>query len=343
MNIPEFRTPEEPRFPGERPLANRGQQPPSERRLADRRAGQRRTSRAVTPLEGTPVATDDPLGFPLSPRQLDACVRAALHEDGAFSDVTAIACVVSTRRAHGTIVARRAGVIAGVPLAIAAFRILDPNVAIRVDAEDGDEVDEGSVIFRISGLARAMLSAERVALSFLQRLSGVATLTARYVRAAYGTGVEICDGPNTTPGLRALERYAVRAGNRRSTSAARAARVQIRENHVAAMSGDIAGAVRRARELAPADAAISVACRSAADVRAAMDAGADVVTFDALNPAQLRECVEVARGRVLTEISGAFGPDAVRELAATGVDRLAISPLTHGAPVVDFALEFEAM
>ena len=128
MNIPEFRTPEEPRFPGERPLADRGQQPPSERRLADRRAGQHRTSRAVTPLEGKPVATDDPLGFPLSPRQLDACVRTALHEDGAFSDVTAIACVVSTRRAHGTIVARRAGVIAGVPLAIAAFRILDPNV-----------------------------------------------------------------------------------------------------------------------------------------------------------------------------------------------------------------------
>ncbi|HET7566252.1 MAG TPA: nicotinate-nucleotide diphosphorylase (carboxylating), partial [Gemmatimonadaceae bacterium] len=168
--------------------------------------------RRITPVDGCVVAPDDLLGFPLAPAELERCVRAALTEDGAFHDLTTISTVPPDRHEHGTVVARRAGVVAGVPLAIAAFRLLDPHATIRVDADDGARVAAGTPILRVSAHARALLSAERVALNFLQRLSGIATITAHYVSAVRGTRAQILDTRKTTPGLRALEKYAVRAG-----------------------------------------------------------------------------------------------------------------------------------
>ena len=313
-----------------------------ERRTSGRRTSERRISRAITPHLGTPIAEDDPLGFPLSLRQLDTVVRSALHEDGAFNDVTTIACVLSDRRAHGTVLARQAGVIAGVPLAVAAFRQLDHDCAIRVDVEDGERISSGSSIMRIAGLARAILSAERVALNFLQHLSGVATLTSRFVDAVRGTRVQILDTRKTTPGLRLLEKYAVRAGGGLSHRLDLTT-VLIKDNHLNALGGDIEMAVRRTREFAPSDARIEVQCDSLGQVEAAINAGADIILLSGMSPAQVQECVALVGNRAITEASGEVALDSVRALAQTGVDRISVGALTQGASALGLELEFEAV
>jgi len=165
----------------------------------------RRTPRIITSFTGEyRVAAGEELLFPLEQRALVTVVRSALEEDGAFNDITTIACVLSQRHARGTLVAREAGVIAGVPIALEAFRQLDPKISIRVDVEDGTDVSPGSPILFFTGHARALLSAERVALNFMQRLSGVATLTRKYVDAVRGTKAKILDTRKTTPGWRKL-------------------------------------------------------------------------------------------------------------------------------------------
>jgi nicotinate-nucleotide pyrophosphorylase (carboxylating) len=342
MHTPEFRGPEEGRPRGARPDPSAGSRGvPREPPGADRRSVEIPTSRSVTPLVGAPIPPDDPIGFPLSLRQLDASVRAALHEDGAFADVATVACVRSNRHGHGMLIARRGGVIAGVPLAIAAFRALDPNVAIRVDVDDGGRVVEGTVIMRVSGLTRGILSAERVALNYLQRLSGVATLAARYVDAVRGSRAQILVTRSTTPGLRQLEQYAVRAGTGLDRDAD-ASVVRIRENHLAAVSRDVTCAVERSRELAPAGARIAVDCRSPADVDRAVAAGADIVVFDDLSPDEVRACVDAAHGRVLTEVSGPVTLETAPVFARLGVDRITVAALTQYASGLDVALELEA-
>jgi nicotinate-nucleotide pyrophosphorylase (carboxylating) len=315
---------------------------PERRMTSERRATERRISRAITPHLGTPIAEDDPLGFPLNLRQLDAVVRSALQEDGAFNDVTTIACVLSDRRAHGTVLARQSGIIAGVPLAVATFRQLDHDCAIRVDVEDGERVSPGASIMRIAGLARAILSAERVALNFLQRLSGVATLTSRYVDAVRGTRVQILDTRKTTPGLRQLEKYAVRAGGGISHRLDLST-VLIKDNHLNALGGDVEMAVRRTREFAPADARVEVQCESLGQVEAAIKAGADIVLLTGMSPAQIQECVELVGDRAITEASGEVALDSVRSLAQTGVDRISVGALTQGASALGLELEFEAV
>jgi nicotinate-nucleotide pyrophosphorylase (carboxylating) len=317
----------------------------TDRRSGDsgRRTHDRHSSRAVTPSFGTPVPVDDRLRFPLSERQLEIVVRDALQEDGAFNDITTIATVVSHRRAHGTIVARAAGVIAGVPLAVAAFRVLDPNVAIRVDVDCGGRAEYGTSVMRISGMARAILSAERVALNFLQRLSGIATLTARYVQAVAGTQAKILDTRKTTPGWRALEKYAVRAGGGTNHRLDLADQVLIKDNHIAAVDGDIGLAVKRARDFAPPGARIEVECESAAQVNAAVSARADVILLDNMRVPELVEALREIRGRALSEASGGISLDNVRAIASTGVDRISVGALTHSAPALDIALDFEAL
>src|SRR5262245_22233089 len=211
----------------------------------------RSTPRMVTPLEVPSLDGAGVLRFPLKQQALDLLVRSALDEDGAFNDLTTIATVVSDRRARGTLVSRDAGVICGVPTALNAFRALDPKVSIRVDVEDGTRVDRGTSILFVTGHARALLSAERVALNFLQRLSGVASLTAKYVDAVRGTGAKILDTRKTTPGWRQLEKYAVRAGGGLNHRLDLSSAVLIKDNHLAAVEGDVALPVRRVRELAP--------------------------------------------------------------------------------------------
>ncbi|MDB4878912.1 MAG: nicotinate-nucleotide pyrophosphorylase [Gemmatimonadetes bacterium] len=304
---------------------------------------QPRPSRTITPF-GSPAtgAADAPsLRFPFSQGELRDLVKAALDEDGAFNDLTTLATVVSGRHARGRLVARAAGVTCGVPLAIEAFCALDPEVTIRVDREDGTRVTAGDSVLWLSGHARGLLAAERVALNFMQRLSGVASLTARYVDAVRGTHARILDTRKTTPGWRLLEKYAVRAGGGTNHRLNLSTAVLIKDNHLAAVDGDVGVAVRRARDLAPAGTKIEVECDRTEQVRAALDAGADIVMLDNMTPDAMRECVGIVAGRAIVEASGGVNLERVRAIAETGVDWISVGALTHSAPALDLALDFE--
>ena len=281
------------------------------------------------------------INFPLDEAALTALVKSALDEDQAFNDVTTIATVPANRQSRARIVAREHGVIAGIPLAVAAFRALDPTVSVRVEADDGAEVERKTTVLSVSGGARGILAAERVALNFLQRLSGIATYTRRYVDVVRGTPAAILDTRKTTPGWRALEKYAVRCGGGINHRFDLASAVLIKDNHLAAVDGDIGLAVRRARDHAPAGTLIQIECDSPAQVRAAIAAGAESVLLDNMTIAQLRESVAIANGHAVTEASGGVKLSTVRGIAETGVDRISIGALTHSAPAMDLALDFD--
>lgn len=300
----------------------------------------RRVSRTITPLSSTIIA-DEPLHFPLSERQLNETVKRALNEDAAFKDLTTIATVVTTRRARAALVARGGGVVAGIPLVLAAFRQLDPKISIRVDVEDGDTVERGMPVMFISGHARALLSAERVAVNFVMHLSGIASLTRRFVDAVRGTRAHILDTRKTIPGLRRLEKYAVRAGGGLNHRLDLADGILIKDNHLAALDGDIASAVRRARALAPTGKKVEVECESREQVEAALAAGADIILLDNMPPPMMRECVQLVGGRALIEASGGVTLDTVRAIAESGVDWISIGKITHSAPALDMALDFD--
>ncbi len=302
---------------------------------------QRRPPRTITPLSTPAIGGMGMLRFPFSHEELRTLVKSALDEDGAFNDLTTLATVVSDRRARGRLVARRAGVVSGVPLAVEAFCTLDPKVTIRVDQEDGAHVARGESILYLTGHARALLAAERVALNFMQKLSGVASLTAKYVEEVRGTRARILDTRKTTPGWRLLEKYAVRCGGGTNHRLNLSSAVLIKDNHLAAVDGDVAVAVRRARDLAPVGTKVEVECESLEQVKAALDANADIVMLDNMSPTQMGECVRMVNGRAITEASGGINLDTVRRIAETGVDWISVGALTHSAPALDLALDFE--
>jgi nicotinate-nucleotide pyrophosphorylase (carboxylating) len=192
-----------------------------------------------------------------------------------------------------------------------------------------------------AGHSRALLSAERVALNFLQHLSGIATLTRRYVELVQGTSASILDTRKTLPGWRRLAKYAVRAGGGMNHRLDLATGVLIKDNHLIALDGDVQLAVERAREMAPPGTPIEVECDRLEQVAVALDAGADVVLLDNMPLDLLRACVELARGRAITEASGGVRLDTVREIAETGVDRISVGALTHSAPALDLGLDFD--
>ena len=303
----------------------------------------KRAPRTITP-HTTPAVTsvgEGTLRFPYSAPELRALVKNALDEDGAFNDLTTIATVVSERHARGRLVARAPGMLAGVPLALEAFRMLDPKVTIRVDKEDGARLAPGDSVLYLSGHARALLAAERVALNFMQRLSGVASITARYVDAVKETNAKILDTRKTTPGWRLLEKYAVRAGGGTNHRLNLSTAVLIKDNHLAAVDGDVALAVRRARDLAPAGTKVEVECDRIEQVQAAVDCKADIIMLDNMSTTQMAECVKLVNGRAITEASGGVNLDTVRAIAETGVDWISVGALTHSAPALDLALDFE--
>lgn len=300
-----------------------------------------RPPRTITPLSTPAMSSSGVLRFPYSQEELRAIVKSALDEDGAFNDLTTLATVVSDRHARGRLVARATGVLCGVPIAVEAFCQLDSKVTIRVDHEDGARLSPGDSVLYLSGHARALLAAERVALNFMQRLSGIASLTARYVDAVRGTRARILDTRKTTPGWRLLEKYAVRAGGGTNHRLNLSSAVMIKDNHLAAVDGDVGAAVRRARDLAPAGTKVEVECDRIAQVRASLDAGADIIMLDNMTTAQMRECVELVNGRVITEASGGVTIETVRGIAETGVDWISVGALTHSAPSLDLALDFE--
>ncbi len=301
----------------------------------------RKAPRTVTPLSTPTINPGGLLRFPYSHAELRALVRSALDEDGAFNDLTTIATVVSDRRASGRLVARATGVLSGVPLAVEAFCILDPKVTIRVDHEDGARVKRGDSVLFLSGHARSLLAAERVALNFMQRMSGIASLTAQYVDAVRGTRARILDTRKTTPGWRLLEKYAVRSGGGTNHRLNLSTAVLIKDNHLAAVDGDIALAVRRARDLAPAGTKIEVECDRLEQVQASLDAQADIIMLDNMTPELMAECVRLVDDRAITEASGGVRLHNVRAIAESGVTWISVGSLTHSAPALDLALDFD--
>ena len=289
-------------------------------------------------LPGTNAA----LGFPLFASEARALVRAALDEDHAFEDVTTLATVPADAQGRAAIVARSAGVIAGLPLAVAAFETLSESVRVRVVSADGARVGAGGVVAEVAGPWRALLSAERVALNFVQPLSGVATLTARYVEAVRGTAARIYDTRKTTPTFRALEKYAVRCGGGVNHRADLAEAVLIKDNHLAALGGDIALAVRRSREAGRPGICVEVECDDVEQVDAALAAGADIILLDNMSLDAMRACVARAAGRVPLEASGGVTLERVRAIAETGVDRISVGGLTHSPPALDLGLDYRA-
>jgi len=290
----------------------------------------------------THSAAGDAIAFPLSSEATERLVRAALEEDRAFDDVTTLTVVPPSARARAEMVARTAGVIAGLPLAARVFELLDGATRCHALVSDGAHVSANDVVLEIDGTARAVLSAERVALNFAQRLSGIATLTARYVDAVRGTRAKILDTRKTTPGLRALEKYAVLCGGGKNHRADLAAAVLIKDNHLEAVGGDIALAVRRAREGAPAGMQVEVECDTREQVGRAIEAGADVILLDNMSSGEMSLCVEMVKGAAIVEASGGISLESVRAVAETGVDWISVGALTHSVPALDLALDFGA-
>ncbi len=299
------------------------------------------TPRTITPLSTPAITNVGLLRFPYAQAELHTLVKDALDEDGAFNDLTTIATVVSERRARGHLVAREAGVLCGVPLGLEAFRTLDAKVTMRVDKEDGSRIKEGDSILYLSGHARALLAAERVALNFMQKLSGIATLTAKYVAAVSGTRAKILDTRKTTPGWRLLEKYAVRSGRGTNHRLNLSSAILIKDNHLAAVDGDVALAVKRARDLAPPGTKVEVECDRIEQVEAAVAANSDIIMLDNMSLEVMRASVQLVAGRAIVEASGGVTLDTVRGIAETGVDWISVGKLTHSAPALNLALDFE--
>lgn len=270
-------------------------------------------------------------------------VRAALAEDIGSGDATTLATVPADATANAAMVAREPLVVCGLDFAQEAFRELSPSLSIKRLAQDGAHCRAGKVLMRVQGPARAILTAERVALNFVQRLSGIATLTAAYVKAVKGTRARILDTRKTTPGWRRLEKYAVACGGGHNHRFGLFDLILIKDNHLAALRdarpNPIAAAVLEARAVHPA-LKIEVEADTLEQVRQAVEARADIILLDNMTPDQLRAAVKMVQGRAITEASGGVALDTVRAIAETGVDRISVGALTHSARAVDIALDF---
>jgi nicotinate-nucleotide pyrophosphorylase (carboxylating) len=272
---------------------------------------------------------------------VDKAVAEALAEDlGMGGDITTEATVPAGTRASGVIAARKAGTVAGVQLAAAAFKTIDPFVEFEVVAGDGDRVEAGGIIARVKGDARALLTAERTALNFLGRLSGIATLTARYVSAIAGTRARIVDTRKTTPGQRALEKFAVRCGGGVNHRFGLFDAVLIKDNHIVA-AGGVGAALQRARAHAGHMVKIEVEVTSLEELDDALQLDPDAVLLDNMPLEMLKTAVAEVAGRVVTEASGGVNLETVRAIAETGVDHISVGALTHSAPVLDIGLDFD--
>jgi nicotinate-nucleotide pyrophosphorylase (carboxylating) len=271
---------------------------------------------------------------------VERAVAAALEEDlGSAGDITTDAIIAPDATAEAEIVARKAGIIAGLDLAAASFKALDAAAKFTPLAADGVEVGPGTPIANVKGRARALLSAERVALNFLGRLSGIATLTAAYVAAVEGTRARILCTRKTTPGLRVLEKYAVRAGGGVNHRFGLYDAVLVKDNHIAA-AGGLANALALLRARSGHLVKIEVEVDTLAELEAALGFGVDAVLLDNMDLATLTEAVALVAGRVATEASGGVTLETVGNIAATGVDLISVGALTHSASSLDLSLEW---
>jgi nicotinate-nucleotide pyrophosphorylase (carboxylating) len=272
----------------------------------------------------------------------DELIDLALREDIGGGDITSVATVPADAEAQGTLLAKSPGVISGMEIAREVFQRVDPAVTFTPLVLDGQRVAAMTPIATVTGPARSLLASERVALNLLQRLSGVATVTARYVDAVRGSRARIVDTRKTTPGLRALEKAAVRHGGGHNHRFGLTDGVLIKDNHLAAVGGPkrVARAIALAREAAPHTLRIEVEVTTLPELAEALDAGADVVLLDNMDMATMREAVAMTAGRALLEASGGVTLDTVSSIAAAGVDLISVGALTHSAPALDISLDF---
>jgi nicotinate-nucleotide pyrophosphorylase (carboxylating) len=278
----------------------------------------------------------------LPPDAVRRAVTLALAEDAAWRDVTTSALVPPDQQGRAVIIAKGQGVLAGLPLAEAVFHALDASLAFEAAAADGARLSPGQVVAHVAGALSPILRGERVALNFLQRLSGVATATARLVKALEGLPTRLLDTRKTTPGLRALERYAVRVGGGHSHRFNLADGILIKDNHLAALKArgeDIAEAVRLARLGSPHTLRVEIEVTSVDQALEALAAGAEVLLLDNMDLEDMRRVAAVARGRALTEASGGITLENVRAAAETGVDFISVGAITHSPPALDMSLE----
>lgn len=272
--------------------------------------------------------------------EVERIVRTALQEDIGLGDVTAAATVARDAVSRAELVAKEDFVLAGLDVAGAVFHHLDPEIRFEKIFIDGQQVKKGEVLAWLKGSSLMLLQAERVALNLLQRMSGIATLTARYVAAVEGTGAVIVDTRKTVPGLRALDKYAVRAGGGRNHRIGLFDGVLIKENHIAA-AGGIAAAVSNAKGQLPHTLKIEVETRNLDEVQEALSAGAEVIMLDNMSNTEMIRAVGLINGRALVEASGGVNLERVREIAETGVNIISVGALTHSVTAADISMLFK--
>lgn len=278
----------------------------------------------------------------LSNDVIHTIVERALHEDVGQGDLTTLAVIPAEATARANIVFKEDGVVAGLPVLAAVFRVVDTTLDVAVCAEEGTHLGAGAVVARISGRARGILTGERVALNFIQRLSGIATLTARYVAAVGDTPVRVLDTRKTTPDLRALEKYAVRIGGGVNHRSGLYDAIMLKDNHLALLAAHGCGlgeAVRRARAEVGPMVRIEVEVENATDALTAAEAGADMILLDNMSFEAMREAVARVKGRAILEASGGITLETIHAVAETGVDYISVGALTHSAHALDISLD----
>lgn len=272
------------------------------------------------------------------PPDAPGVVQRALAEDIGSGDITSRVTVPEERLASARLLAKAPGILAGLPLVEEVFRQLDPGVLVTCEAEEGGAFAAGTVLCRLQGPARSLLAGERVALNFVQRLSGIATRTRRFVELVVGTKARIVDTRKTTPGLRSLERYAVRAGGGFNHRTGLYDAVLIKDNHIVA-AGGISRAVEQAYAQIPHTMTVTVECDTLDQVREAVEAGVDIVLLDNMSPEQIALAVDLAAGRAAVEASGGVTEATVAAIAHAGADIISVGGLTHSAPAIDIGMD----
>lgn len=268
---------------------------------------------------------------------LDDIIQTALREDIHTGDLTTQAVVPQLRPATARLIAKEEMIVAGMAVASRVFSLLDTSIVFESCCQDGQCLGKGTLLARISGDAAQLLQGERVALNLLQRMSGIATLTARYVTAVAGTNARIVDTRKTTPGLRILEKYSVRVGGGINHRTGLYDGILIKENHIVA-AGGITEAIRRARAYIPHTLKIEIETETIDQVQEALDASADIIMLDNMDCGTMRHCVELIGGRALVEASGGVNLDTVRAIAETGVNIISVGALTHSARAMDISM-----
>ena len=275
----------------------------------------------------------------LTPRT-EHLIDLALEEDAGLGDITSRAIFPAQHRSHAVIDAKQALVLCGLEIAARVFAKHDPGLKVRLLAKDGDRVKSGAIVLQVDGSTASILTAERTALNFLQRLSGIATQARRYAAVVEGTGVRVVDTRKTTPGWRALEKYAVRTGGCFNHRSSLGEQVLIKDNHIAA-AGSLTKAVQLCRKAASHGAKIEVEAKTLAEVKEACRAQADIILLDNMTPAQVRGAVAAIAGRAQVEVSGGVRYEALRDYALPGVDIISIGALTHSVAAADLSLDLK--